>query len=52
MMDVRLSKDSKGSCRVLFHRRCGITECLFLTEEELNETKRLIDLWTRNLRTS
>ena len=39
---VTLKKDSKGPCMVLSHKRCGITETVFLTEEEVMELGRLI----------
>lgn len=34
-MDVNLVKDKKGSAWILSHKRCGITECIFLTKAEL-----------------
>ena len=36
-MDVELKKDKKGACWILSHKRCGFTECLFLTKAELYE---------------
>ena len=39
---ISLKKDSKGPCLVLSHRRCGITETLFLSEEEVLELARII----------
>ena len=41
-MDVSLRKDRKGSCYILSHRRCGITESMFLTDDELLELSELI----------
>ena len=32
---VQVSKDSKGACYIVSHKRCGVTECLFLTKDEL-----------------
>ena len=37
MDEISLKKDSKGPCWILSHKRCGITESIFLTEEELRE---------------
>ena len=36
-MDVRVTKDRKGSAYIVSHKRCGITECVFLTADELRE---------------
>lgn len=33
--DLQLNKDKKGKCYVLSHKRCGITECIWLTDGEL-----------------
>lgn len=32
---VQVFKDSKGACYIVSHNRCGVTECLFLTKDEL-----------------
>ena len=32
---IELKKDRKGPCWILSHKRCGITETVFLTEEEV-----------------
>ena len=43
MSDVKLVKDRKGSTWLISHRRCGVTEVLFFTVEELTELRNLID---------
>lgn len=43
LSNVSLTKDGKGGCWVLSHVRCGITECLFLTVEELIELRDKIE---------
>lgn len=43
MSDVRLEKDRKGNCYILSHKRCWVTECLFLTEEELIALKYMLN---------
>lgn len=40
---VQVVKDKKGACYIVSHRRCGVTECLFLTDDELRELKEIID---------
>lgn len=32
---VQVVKDKKGACYIVSHKRCGITESLFLTKDEL-----------------
>ena len=32
---VQVVKDKKGACYIVSHKRCGVTECLFLTRDEL-----------------
>lgn len=39
---MKLERDRKGRCWVVSHRRCGVTEYLFLTPEELQELGTLI----------
>lgn len=39
---VQIIKDKKGACYILSHKRCGFTECIFLTKEELLEVSDLI----------
>lgn len=40
--DLRISKDKKGNCYIVSHKRCGMTECIWLTEDELKELKKLL----------
>lgn len=40
--DLRLTKDKKGSTFILSHRRCGITECIWFTEDELQQLKTML----------
>lgn len=40
---VTIKKDSKGPCYILNHKRCGISECLFLTLEELRAVKAILN---------
>jgi hypothetical protein len=35
MQSVKVEKDKKGKCYIVSHKRCGITESIFLTKEEL-----------------
>ena len=42
-MRVSLRKDRKGPCWIMSHQRCGVTETVFLTEEELRELRVLIN---------
>ena len=35
MSGITISKDSKGPTYIISHVRCGVTECLFLTLDEL-----------------
>lgn len=39
---MELKKDSKGPCWILSHKRCGITESMFLTPEEIGKLYMLI----------
>lgn len=34
-MDVK--KDKKGPCWIISHQRCGVTESIFVTDEELQD---------------
>jgi hypothetical protein len=34
---VSVTKDRKGNCWFISHRRCGVTEGIFVTPEELVE---------------
>ena len=40
--DLQLRKDKKGQAYILSHKRCGITECIWLTEEELQQLKEML----------
>ena len=42
---VEVVKDSKGACYIVSHKRCGFTECIFLTKAELLE---LADVVNKN----
>lgn len=35
--DLQLKQDKKGKCYILSHKRCGITECIWLTSDELQQ---------------
>ena len=41
--DLKIAKDKKGNCHIISHRRCGITECIWLTDDELEELKKLLN---------
>lgn len=34
---MKIVKDSKGPCYIISHKRNGITECMFVTRDELAE---------------
>ena len=40
---VAVYKDKKGSAFMVQHVRCGCHECIFLTYEELQELKKLLE---------
>lgn len=40
--DLQLNKDKKGKCYVLSHKRFGITECIWLTDDELQQLKTML----------
>lgn len=40
MSHVKIEKDKKGPCYIISHERSGITECLFMTINELKDLKR------------
>ena len=42
---MRIVKDGKGPCLILSHERCGVTESMFLTEEELWELHKMLNDW-------
>ena len=37
MSRIAVRKDSKGPTYIISHVRCGVTECLFLTLDELSD---------------
>ena len=41
--DLQLRKDKKGSAYMLSHKRCGFTECIWLTADELRELKEILN---------
>ena len=43
MSDISVRKDGKGSAYIISHKRCGVTECLFVTLQELGELKEQIE---------
>ena len=43
MNDLSIRKDQKGPSYFVSHKRCGMTEGLWLTYEELVELKRLLE---------
>lgn len=40
--DLQLRKDKKGKAYILSHKRCGITECIWLTADELQQLKTML----------
>ena len=40
--DLQLNKDKKGKAYILSHKRCGITECIWLTTDELQQLKEML----------
>lgn len=48
---MKVEKDSKGDCWIISHRRCGVTECIFVTIEELFvlafESRKILDEWRK-----
>lgn len=42
-MGVSITKDRKSRCFWLAHKRCGITEGIWLTPEEIIELKKLLE---------
>ena len=42
-MDVSVKKDRKGPCYFVSHKRCGITEGIWLTPEEIRELRTKLD---------
>lgn len=37
MSDIKVTKDSKGSAYIISHKRCGMTECIFVSVAELQD---------------
>lgn len=46
-----IEKDKKGDCWIISHKRCGVTEQLFVTIEELYviamESRKILDEWSK-----
>lgn len=40
--DLRIDKDKKGKCFILSHKRCGVTESVWLDEDEILELGMLV----------
>ena len=40
--ELKLTRDKKGKAFILSHKRCGITECIWLTEDELRQLKKML----------
>lgn len=40
---ISLSRDSKGPCWIISHKRCGITETMFITPDELKELTKILE---------
>ena len=43
MADVSIKKDRKGPCFFVSHKRCGITEGVYFTLDELREIGKLLN---------
>ena len=43
MSDVTLKKDGKGSSYIISMKRCGITQCLFMSVEDLQQLQVLLN---------
>lgn len=43
MSDLTIKKDHKGPCYFVSHKRCGITEGVWLNMDELRELKKLLE---------
>lgn len=39
---VNIVKDKKGPCYIVSHQRCGMTENIFLTMDELQEIAKFV----------
>ena len=42
---MNLVKDKKGPCWILSHKRCGVTESLFLTFDEMCSLYKIMVEW-------
>ena len=43
MNDVTLKKDGKGSSYIISKKRCGITQCLYMSVEDLQQLQVLLN---------
>ena len=43
MSEVTLVKDGKGSSYVISKKRCGITQCLYMSVEDLQQLQVLLN---------
>lgn len=43
MSEVTLVKDGKGSSYIISKKRCGITQCLYMSVEDLQQLQVLIN---------
>ena len=43
MSEVTLVKDGKGSSYIISKKRCGITQCLYMSVEDLQQLQVLLD---------
>ena len=40
--DLQVKKDKKGDCYILSHKRCGYTECIWLTPQEIEQLRQML----------
>ena len=40
--DLNIKKDKKGNAYILSHKRCGITEAIWLTPEEIDQLREML----------
>ena len=43
MSEVKLVKDGKGSSYIISKKRCGITQCLYMSVEDLQQLQVLLN---------
>ncbi len=43
MSEVTLKKDGKGSSYIISKKRCGITQCLYMSVEDLQQLQVLLN---------